>query len=268
MEIAFLAHYRSHSDIAMFSVALSYASFGTQMPMLLVGALLPHIAQRSGAGDKEGIRRAYRDATRYMAVLSVPAGFALAAFAPQLVPWLYGEAFGAAVPSAILLATLSSLGFVNAGSALIYGLGRPQVIVAAGTVGAALSVLGASIAVPTLGPFGAACSRSFAQACMIVFGTWYIWERLRCPLPVRQLARISLAATTSVGLSVVVATGGSGPAQVAAGLAGAAAYLLGLRALHMFEATDARAITPLLDGLPRPLATSGAAVAAWVCHAR
>ena len=229
----------------MFTVGLTLAALATQGPMLLCGALLPHFAERAGAGDLNAIRRTYAAATRLMAFMLFPLCLGLASITPILLPLLYGSAFQPAVPNAMVLMAFSALAFANVGSSLLYAMERSWFIALGGSAGALLSLTACMLVIPSWGAWGAVWSRAAVQSSMIALGTWYIFKHLSCPVPFVALAKTSLAALLSAGFSYTISSlaHGSAVSLTAALPAAAVAYLVAVRKLKILEPED----LPLLE---------------------
>jgi O-antigen/teichoic acid export membrane protein len=204
MEVFFLNRFWDSREIALFTVGLTLASMATQGPLMFLGAFMPHFAERHGAHDLAGIQRAYRTGTRFMAFLLFPLSFGGAVVTPVLLPLLYGPAFAPGVNTAMVLMAGSAVSFISIGSALIYGLNRSSFHAWVGGAGAVLSVAGGLVVVPLWGAFGAACSRVVVQGLITVCTMVFIARGLRCGTPLRDLARIGLAALACAGSAGIV----------------------------------------------------------------
>ena len=90
-EVFFLGLYASSADIAYYSLAFGLAVRIMIIPGIVVGALLPAFSALHGQGEPEEFGRLYRTALRYVGLAGVPLAALLAALAPGLVVWLYGE---------------------------------------------------------------------------------------------------------------------------------------------------------------------------------
>jgi len=265
MEVFFLERYSGPTAVAMFAVGITLCGLATRVPLLLTGALLPHFAHCFGAGDSSGIKRTYAAATRLTAFMLFPCSLGLAAVMPTLLPYLFGEAFIPAVPTAMVLAAFSLLAFSSVGSALLYGSENPSFIAWSCALGAVLSLGACLLIIPRWGSFGAACSRSAVQVAMVGLGAWYISSRLACPFPARATGRILLAAVLSAVCAFLLAHNVRGPAGVAVAVRiGAAAYLVAVRALHALPQQDCNALRLWIEKLPVPVSSLMARTVVWL----
>jgi len=257
LEVAFLEPSWGEHGVAMFTTALALATLASQAPVLLAGALLPHMAERAGAGDLDNVRRTYASATRILGALVLPMCLGAAAISPSLVPFLYGHRFADAVPAAAVLCAASAIGAIaSAGSSLIYAMERSRFIFLGGVVGAAMAIAGYALVIPESGALGAAWTRSVVQAAMVALGTWYILTRLKTPVPFGSLVRSTVAASLCAAAAYVCVATVTGPLALAAAIpAGAVVYVLAARALRALEPDDVRMLgnaVALLPSFVRP----------------
>ena len=193
-ELFFLEHYFSKDIVGYFNVALSMAALGTQLPVLLSGALLPHMAQRLGEGQVEKVQALYASATRILAFVAFPLAAAIAGSSPVLVPLMYGRAFTPAVGSAAVLVSVAAVAAAaSAGSSLVYAAERSSFILLCGVVGSVAVVACGVTVVPRFGAAGAAWSRAVIQVAMVAWGMWFIATKLRYHPPIASLLKTAIA---------------------------------------------------------------------------
>ena len=189
MEVFFLERYWDAREVAMFTVALTFAMIVRQVATLFSGAFLAHFSHLVGHGNHELIQRQYETATRLMAFVVIPVALGGAAIMPALVPLLFGPAFTPAVPSAMVLTATSGLAVSLIGSALVYAKERSGFIALSGLGGAVLSVIAGFVIVSRFGVWGAVWSRLCIQTLMFGLGVCYITTRLRFTFPVSSVSR-------------------------------------------------------------------------------
>lgn len=251
IEIFFIQRYWNSQTVAMFSISLSLGILATQGPMMLTGAVMPHLAEQVGAVNKEAIQRIYSSGTRLMGLALFPICFTCAAMVPVLIPSLYGKDFAPAIPTAQLVIATSALSFATVGSSVVMALGKSRFIALSGIAGAIASLFGCLFLIPPLGAWGAAVSRFIVQCSMIALGVWYIHCSLRVRVPFRALActfisavlcawTVHLAVTFWGGLeSIIVAT----PVAVVV-------YLTFVRFFRVIDVEDERFFLVVLSRLP------------------
>ena len=107
-EVFFLGLYATSAQIAYYSLAFGLAARAMIIPAIAVGALLPAFSALHGRGAPEEFASLYRTALRYVALVGAPLAAVVAALAPALIAWLYGDDLPAA-PMASVLAAVSLL---------------------------------------------------------------------------------------------------------------------------------------------------------------
>jgi O-antigen/teichoic acid export membrane protein len=268
-EIFFLGRYWSPTEVAMFTVGLSFAAMVSQTGLLLTGAFLPHLAELYGTDNKAAIRRIYQQGTRFMALLILPMGLGGAALMPVLIPAIYGPDFAPAVANATVLVALSAQGFSYVGSSLVYAAERSYFIVLGGAVGAILSLSGGFLIIPALGAWGAVWLRVCIQLCMTGFGTWFIVQRMGYSFPFRQVGKTAIAALVcGCAANMAVNLLGHHIASVLMAIpVGTAVYVLLLRTLHVLEKEDVTYFTNLAASFHVSIAVCARPFLDWIVRA-
>ena len=166
MEIFFLERYWDAREVAMFTVALTFAFMIRQVAQLFSGAFVAHFSFLTGQENDELVQRQYSSATRLMAFLIIPLSFGGAAIMPALLPLLFGEEFANAIPNTVVLTATSALSFSLIGSALVYAKERSRFVALGGLVGAGLSVAAGFLIVSRFGSWEPSVQ---ALGCRAVF---------------------------------------------------------------------------------------------------
>jgi O-antigen/teichoic acid export membrane protein len=263
IEVVFLERYWGSQEVAMFSIGLTLSALATQGPMLMSTALMPHFAETAGRTGADS--RTYASATRLLGALLFPLCLGTASLIPVLLPGVYGAAFRAAVPNAMVLTAFSALSLMSVGSALVYASGKAWFVAASGLAGAILSLAGCAIVIPVWGAWGASLSRSAVQAAMAILGTWYIHRHLGCPAPLRALAKILAAAATAAVASYAIVSAFPSFAALALAIpAAAVVYLAMLRLTRALDAGDGVSLRSALDRMPAAFAASASGLLEWL----
>jgi O-antigen/teichoic acid export membrane protein len=263
IEVVFLERYWGTQEVAMFSIGLTLSALATQVPMLMSTALMPHFAESAGRSGTDG--KTYASATRLLAALLFPLCFGTASLVPTLLPGVYGPAFRAAVPNAMVLTAFSVLALMNVGSALLYGSGRAWFVAASGFAGAILSLAGCAVVIPVWGAWGASLSRSGVQTAMAILGTWYIHRHLGCPAPLRALSKILLSALFSASVSYFIITRFPSFSAIALAIPVAAVvYLAMLRLTQALDPEDAVSLRSALERMPAPVGAPVSVLLEWL----
>jgi O-antigen/teichoic acid export membrane protein len=241
--------------VGLFTVGLTLANLASQGPMLLTTGLLPYFAQNFGKGAVAELRNAYAVATRVLAFLVFPACFGMAAVLPVLLPMLYGQAFADAVPAATILVLAAGIGSTaSVGSSVVMAVDRSDFIFLSGLIAALLSVVAGFTAIPAFGLIGAAWARAAIQVSAVAFGTWFLFYRLRLPLPFRDLAKLLLAAVLSGAAARACLLLVPGMVSLLVAIpAGAAVYIVSIRLLRALPAGDINRLRGMIRPLPAPL---------------
>lgn len=251
-EIFFIEHYWSTKQVAFFTVGLSLASFVGQLPLLLVGAFMPHFAELAGRGERERICKLYSRGTCFFALFLIPLAFILAALTPRLLPLLYGEQFHEAALPATVLVALSALGFAHVASALLYGLERSLFIAWGGLAGALLSVVSCLLLVPRYGVGGAVLARAIVQCLMVICTVLYLTFALGFSFPRLSFAKILFASLVAAIVAHALLAGGGGLIMlIISAASGAVAFVLCARLLRVLSQEDIKVMREGLASLPR-----------------
>lgn len=201
LEIWFLERYWGHATVGMFTVGLSLALLAIQGPLLFSNALAPHFAELHGSGAGEALRQAYQRLTRLLGVALIPSCILCSAATPVVLPWLFGQRFIEAVPNAMIVVAFAFVGAsARAGSAVLQGTGRSQVLLTSNLIGGSLMIVSGLTLVRLYGAVGAAWTRSLLQSAVVAYETWYLVRVIRMPLPWRSLAAILVLSVPPGGI--------------------------------------------------------------------
>jgi O-antigen/teichoic acid export membrane protein len=169
-EVFFLGLYASSEDIAFYSLAFGLATRIMIIPAIAVGALLPAFSALHGHGDSEDFGRLYRSVLRYVALVGAPLAAMVAALAPSIIVWLYGDAY---LPAAPLVGVLAAVALLSAlrqvAWAALRGVGDRRCALTATAVAAVVNVALAIALIPRWGTVGAVVANAAAQ---ITATTW------------------------------------------------------------------------------------------------
>ncbi|MSR84818.1 flippase [Candidatus Uhrbacteria bacterium] len=166
-----------HDAIAVGYYAIAYkVTYSFQfLPLTFVAALYPSMSAVHAANDRDGMNRLFIGSLRLMMVLAIPLAAGLSAFAPRLVPLVYGQAYlGSVAPLIILPWVLIPL-FLDfpIGSLLNATHRAGQKTIAMG-VTMVLNVVMNFLLVPSLGPVGAAWAAVVSFSWLFLIGAWFV----------------------------------------------------------------------------------------------
>jgi O-antigen/teichoic acid export membrane protein len=256
LEMAFLGHFSGSVAVGLYSVGFTLASLATQGPLLLTGGLLPYFAE--AMSSSHGLVRAkamLQTATRLVAFFVLPMCFATAAVIPELLPLVYGESFASGNSAAIILVSAAGLGAnIVVPLNFINGVERSDFLFALNITGAILSVALGFLLVSSFDVIGAALARASVQVYVLVASFWFLRYRLRCPLPLPQLALLFVAALISACVAGLVASQVSGVKGLLLSAPSAAlVYVLLVRLLRAIPDEDIERLRGLFEQMPVPL---------------
>jgi len=252
MEIFFIERYWDPHEVAMFTVALTFAMMVRQVATLFSGSFMAHFSQLLGGGNHDLVQLQYETATRLMAFVVIPMAFGGAAIMPVLVPLLFGAEFAPAVANAMVLTATSALAFSTIGSALVYAKERSGFIALGGFAGAIISVAAGFLIVSRFGAWGAVWSRLFVQSSMIALGTWFIVTQLHFSYPFGSLGRTALAGAFCAlsAWSVIHFMPHPVTALCLAVLGGAVVYVFSVKFLRVLGPEETRQLKRMTSRLP------------------
>jgi O-antigen/teichoic acid export membrane protein len=147
------------AQVGLYSVAVMLTQMAWYVPGAVSQSLFPAVA---GTRDAEAAAVTCR-LSRFVLLVSLPTVGGLAAVAPWLVPFAFGEEFSASVPAlwALLPGTLL-LGVAMVLAQYLAGVGLPQRNSLASVVSFAVTLLGLFLLVPRYGILGAGLASSLA----------------------------------------------------------------------------------------------------------
>jgi O-antigen/teichoic acid export membrane protein len=193
-EVFFLGLYASSEDIAYYSLAFGLATRIMIIPGIVVGALLPAFAALHGRGAPDEFKSLYHTAMRYVGLVGVPLAALMAALAPALVVWLYGDAY---VPAAPLVGVMSGVALLSAmrgvAWAALRAVGDRRCALTATAVAAIVNLGLAALLIPTWTLVGAVIANTVAQLTATVWVFVGMSRAHRIDVPVRDFAKVTLA---------------------------------------------------------------------------
>lgn len=160
------------ASVGVYAVSAALAQLMWLLPQALAMVLLPHVA--SDLSGQHGTATASAIASRVALATSGMIALVLAAVAPAVVPFVYGQPFaGAVIPLWLLLPGVVAFAPFTVLAAHIAGMGRPGVNVAIAFVGFATMVSLDLWLIPSAGIAGAAVTSTAAYMTMAVLTVGY-----------------------------------------------------------------------------------------------
>ncbi len=255
-DIFFVNRFCTGREVAFFSVGANLAAQVLNVPQVFLNAAGMTMRVEQGR-NPQGLGGFVSTTAYYVALLTLPLGWGLAALSPALVPVLYGAAYGPAIVPLFVAGTFVVAKAMLASARDVLLLRERYVaLIGLGFATALVGVLLNLWLVPIAGAPGGALSNGLYHT-MAALGSWMVLVReLHVDLPWNRLVRLPLAAGLMAGVVLVLARGLPGPIALAAGVPlGAVVYALALRTLHCLDASDAyrlaafgRAVPPAFRG--------------------
>jgi O-antigen/teichoic acid export membrane protein len=251
LEIVFLQLSWGTKAVSFYAVGVTFANLATTGTILLSGALLPYLSQRSSA-DQATLRNVYARSMRLIGLVIFPGCLGLAAIMPRLLPFLYGSEFSAAVPAAVVLVAASVLNAVTTVT-MIYLLARERTrfLFATGMLTVLLVAAAGVTIIPAFGPEGAALSRAVITLLLAAVSIWYIHQRLACPAPLGSMTRMLAAAALSAVAAHLSLYAMGGPVSIALAIAvGVITFVLAVRLFGSLDRSDSERLLSATAILP------------------
>jgi len=203
-EVFFLGLYASSADIAYYSLAFGLAARIMIIPGIVVGALLPAFSALHGQGAPEEFRSLYRTALRYVGLVGMPLAAIVAALAPGLVVWLYGDAYLPAAPLVGIMCAVSLLSAMRGVAwAALRAVGDRRCALTATAVAAVVNLGLAALLIPGWTTTGAVVANTAAQLTASIWVFVGMARVHRIGVPVLDFVKLSLA-----GVLALLVTGG------------------------------------------------------------
>jgi O-antigen/teichoic acid export membrane protein len=205
------------------------------IPGIAVGALLPAFSALHGRGAPEEFASLYRTALRYVALVGAPLAAVVAALAPTLIAWLYGDAY---LPAARMVGVLAFVSLLSAmrqvAWAALRAVGDRRCALTATGVAAVVNVGLAALLIPYWTTTGAVIANTAGQLTATIWVFIGIARTHHVGFPLADMARIAAAGV----LCLVTAWSLAGDAHDLARLAAATAggllvFLLASLALRL-----------------------------------
>jgi O-antigen/teichoic acid export membrane protein len=236
-ELFVLQYYSGDAQIAFYSIAFAAVSGLSKLPETVETVTMPAVANLMGTGQDERIRRGFWRALRLLVLATFPLVAGVAVAGPALLELAYGSDYADAGP--VLLAMLVPLlvqPMLRVSEGVLYGLGRPRLIVYAGLAATVVDIGLAFLLIPSLDAVGAAIANGAAVLVAGVPCLWVVASLYRpVALPFGPMARAVLVSLCVAGGAFAGLEAGA----LAAVVAGAAAGMVAALVLRPLAGEDA-----------------------------
>ena len=162
LAVYFVNEYAGAATLGLYQTATLATQALWLLPSAIAAITFPKVAAAAAAGTDKASQTA--QCVRIVSWVSIFCAVGMAAFAPVMVPLVFGRAFRGAVPMLLLLLP-GTVAFCPAQVLAGYmaGIGRPGLNLAASCVGAALTIGLNALLVPVYGASGAALATSISH---------------------------------------------------------------------------------------------------------
>jgi lipopolysaccharide exporter len=233
--------YSLPANVGAYNVAVTASAVLANVIMASVAStLLPALSRAYGRGGLDSVESSFRRASRYVALVYVPAGVGLAALAQPIVWLMAGRGYQESIfPLAIISISSVALGLATPVTVGLQSLGKTAAVFKITVVALIFEIIAGLVAVPLLGIVGASLARSVFFASTLIYGVFAARTFMRVSFD-RESVWKSLAAAGCMATALVVLQALQTsllllPAYVAAGVF---TYLLALKGLRGLSGAD------------------------------
>lgn len=182
-------------EVGFYTVAQKIPTLAISIiPFVFGGTLLPAIAEQFGKGEMGKIRTIYRNAARYLMMLSLPLAAGGIALARPLNEMLYGPQYG---PSIILMQLVfipfALWGLTHAVSSVIYGIREPTLLLKIGAVLVGINLALDFWLIPKYGAMGAVAATSVPRMLSLPIYIYFVSKKIGERWPMVDTVKIILA---------------------------------------------------------------------------
>ena len=180
-ELLFLGRFSKAAEVSFYAVPFALTERVVDLiPGAVLGVLLPGLAFAQASADPARFSAVFKEALRYLGLLTVPISIAGIALAPLVINLLYGKEFApAAIVLQILLISIVFGVLGQASRSALLGMEAPGRLLRTGVLAAALSIALDLILIPRWGALGAAIANTIVQATWSFAIFIPLWRRLQ-----------------------------------------------------------------------------------------
>jgi O-antigen/teichoic acid export membrane protein len=247
-DIFLLTGMRGFLEVGLYSVAYKFITPMYLVPLLVMNALFPTLAERAGRSLSE-LAVPLQKSIAYLLAVALPIAVLGSLLGSQLTAGLFGPEFAASGSALALLVWAALLVFAST------PIGHMLMILNKGT---AMLLLNAVALVVNLGlnfllipRWGYLGASGVAVTTQLVIFVAYYWYFSRYSVATRLLPNLVRPALASVGMAVFIGYGVSWMAPVIAAVLGCLVYLALLTLSGFWKAEDRRIVLGLVGIKPR-----------------
>lgn len=171
IDAVMLYYLRGAEETGWYSAAFKLIEALLLLMDTIRNALFPLLSKTYGKGNSQ-FQQIWREATRYLFILSLPIALGTAFLAPRIIDLLYGDAFRAAGTSLQVLGLALPLLLLNSlSSNILISANKTKNILRAVSIGAGANIALNCLLIPAWGALGAAGATCLSE--ILVFGLYY-----------------------------------------------------------------------------------------------
>lgn len=176
--------FKSTGLLGAYKVGVELANKVRQVPLMLIGALLPAASDLDAREDERRLQRLYVVSTKYIAAVTVPlAIFCACTSQPLMRAWMGGGLETAGIVFALIISGYAANILQGPGVSVALGMGRPDVQMRTGLISMACNI---ALTVTFVYPFGYVGVASATAISMYASMAWFL-------IAMRGLTRVSAA---------------------------------------------------------------------------
>ena len=164
--------FKSTGLLGAYKVGVELANKVRQVPLMLIGALLPAASDLDAREDERRLQRLYVISTKYIAAVTVPlAAFCVCTSQPLMRAWMGAGLDTAGIVFALIVAGYAANILQGPGISVALGMGRPDVQMRTGLISMACNI---AMTVAFVYPFGYVGVASATAISMYASMAWFL----------------------------------------------------------------------------------------------
>jgi O-antigen/teichoic acid export membrane protein len=194
-EVMFLGMYRPVADVGFYNMAYKIPAAAIEsVPYVFGLTLLPAISEQFGKGEMDKIKTIYRNAARYLMMLSFPIAIGGIALAKPIITLLYGQDYAPAIiVMQIVFIPFAMRSLIQSVSSVICGIKEPTFILKIGVILICASIGLNLWLIPKYGIIGAAIASSIPRMIALPFYVRFVSKKIGERWPMGDTLKVILA---------------------------------------------------------------------------
>lgn len=182
------------SAVGHYVAALKIAQTMIVIPFVQSGVVFASVAWALAAKDRTGARRHVLEASRFALILTAPACVIVGTNAPELMGFVYSDAYAAGgAYLALQIVAFSCFAFMDSYAHAVMAAGRQGLVAVVFVAFIPVVAVSNMVLIPRLGPAGAAISLLVGMVGVTIVVGGLVWRHFGPPLAMRTLVRVAIA---------------------------------------------------------------------------